>query len=106
MAGPIIMELRMGLGMRGGGHSEAWIDGLKYLPLEEPTDFVHAAGLYALARKSAIAIRSAMDCLIAALAIRNDAHLLQCDRDFVHLARLAPLKLLDPAAVIRGRLGR
>ena len=54
--------------------------------------FEMAAQLYRTGRKAGITIRSGVDCLIAACALRNDLMVLHIDRDFKHLAQLVPLK--------------
>ncbi len=55
--------------------------------------FEEAAQLYRRCRASGYTIRSSMDCLIAACALRNGIPLLQRDRDFEHIARISPLAL-------------
>src|SRR3982750_2547683 len=54
--------------------------------------FDDAIQLYREARRSAITIRSSIDCLIAICALRNDASVLHKDRDFTHLARITSLR--------------
>lgn len=54
--------------------------------------FVHAAELYRTARRAGLTVRSGVDCLIAACAIRNRLTVLHHDRDFAALARVAPLE--------------
>ena len=50
-----------------------------------------AADLYRRARRSGLTIRSGVDCLIAACAIRHDLTVLHHDRDFGLLARVSTL---------------
>lgn len=59
------------------------------MPLER---FRYAAALYRQCRDAGLTIRSSMDCLIAASAIMNSVQLLHDDRDFDHIAAVAPLK--------------
>lgn len=54
--------------------------------------FEEAAQLYRAARLQGLSIRSGVDALIAACAVRNDLAVLHCDRDFGLLARVSPLK--------------
>jgi predicted nucleic acid-binding protein len=54
--------------------------------------FHEAILLYRAARKSGVTVRSSVDCLIAACAIRHGALVLHRDRDFDHLARISPLQ--------------
>ncbi len=55
--------------------------------------YLEAAGLYRAARRQALTIRSGVDCLIAACALRNDLVVLHSDRDFDFLARVAPIRV-------------
>lgn len=67
--------------------------GLEFLPVEGPADYEGAGELYRLCRKGGETPRKLTDCLIAAVAIRNDAELLCEDADFHAIARHAPLRL-------------
>lgn len=60
-------------------------------PLTE-TVFLEAASLYRSARRQGKTVRSAVDCLIAACAIRNGLEVLHRDRDFPALAEVSALK--------------
>lgn len=62
----------------------------------ESADFAEAAFLYRLCRANGETVRSSVDCLIAAVAIRTDTPVLAFDRDFVALARHTPLELVRP----------
>jgi predicted nucleic acid-binding protein len=68
-------------------------DCLEFLAVEGPTDYGQAAELYRLCRGGGETPRKLTDCLIAAVAIRNDAELLCEDADFSVIARFAPLRL-------------
>ncbi|HEY5710160.1 MAG TPA: PIN domain nuclease [Solirubrobacterales bacterium] len=67
--------------------------GLEFLPVDGPTDYESAAELYRLCRSGGETPRKLTDCLIAAVAIRNDAELLCEDADFLAIARHTPLRL-------------
>ncbi len=54
--------------------------------------FEDAVDLYRDARRRALTIRSSVDCLIAACALRNDLTVLHHDRDFDLLARISSLR--------------
>jgi predicted nucleic acid-binding protein len=56
--------------------------------------FHEAISIYRTARHKGITVRSSVDCLIAACAIRHGATVLHRDRDFDQLARIGPLKSL------------
>jgi predicted nucleic acid-binding protein len=64
-----------------------------FLPVEGPTDYEQAAELYRLCRQGGETPRKLSDCLIAAVAIRNDVELLCEDADFATIARHAPLRI-------------
>ena len=53
--------------------------------------FEDAVGLYRRARAAGLTVRSSVDCLIAACALRNGLTVLHRDRDFGLLARVSPL---------------
>lgn len=54
--------------------------------------FIEAAQLYRTARRAGFTVRSSVDCLIAACAVRHRVGVLHIDRDFDALARIAPLE--------------
>ena len=54
--------------------------------------FDQAADLYRAARRAGVTVRSGVDCLIAACALRHDLDVLHRDRDFDALARVSPLR--------------
>lgn len=66
------------------------------LPIVESplTDHVvmEAVGLYRTARRHGYTIRSGVDCIIAACAVRHDLEVLHRDRDFTALARVSRLR--------------
>jgi predicted nucleic acid-binding protein len=53
--------------------------------------FEDAVGLYRRARAAGFTVRSSVDCLVAACALRNGLTLLHHDRDYDLLARVSPL---------------
>jgi len=67
--------------------------GLRFLPVEGPADYEAAAELYRLCRRGGETPRNLSDCLIAAVAIRNDVELLCEDADFLTIGRHTPLRL-------------
>ena len=67
--------------------------GLEFLAVDGPADYEQAAELYRLCRSHGETPRKLSDCLIAAVAIRNEAALLCEDADFETIARHTPLRL-------------
>jgi predicted nucleic acid-binding protein len=59
--------------------------------------FEQAASLYRAARRSGFTIRTAVDCLVAQIALEHDALLVHNDRDFFALANVAPQLQLYPS---------
>lgn len=60
-------------------------------PLAEDV-FSHAVDLYRGARRGGLTVRSSVDCLIAACAIRNNLEILHLDRDYQALAQVSSLR--------------
>ena len=60
-------------------------------PLSEAV-VLEAVDLYRRARRAGLTVRSGVDCLIAACAIRHDLTVLHKDRDFAALARVSSLR--------------
>ena len=57
---------------------------------------LEAVDLYRRARATGLTVRSSVDCLIAACAIRNDLEVLHRDRDFDLIARFSGLRQRVP----------
>lgn len=63
------------------------------LPAASPGDHELAASLYRRARSTGHTVRSLVDCLVAAAALRVDAEVLAVDRDYEVLASVSELRL-------------
>ena len=91
---PVIQEILQGF--RDERAFRIARDALYYLPVVEsplPVGTVYeAVDLYRTARRHGITIRSSVDCLIGACAIRNDLEVLHHDRDYGLLARVSRLR--------------
>lgn len=70
------------------------------------TVFESAVDIYRRARRAGLTIRSSVDCLVAACAIRHGLTIVHRDRDYGQLARVIPLEHLDitPLLTSRSRL--
>ena len=55
--------------------------------------FDQATDLYRSARRAGLTVRSGVDCLIAACAIRHGLEVLHHDRDFDAVGRISPLRV-------------
>ncbi len=65
-----------------------------YLAQEPHLDAVEAARLYRECRRGGESPRQLTDCLVAAVAIRNNVSVLHCDRDYDVLARHTALQVV------------
>lgn len=63
-----------------------------------PADYEAAAALYRICRRQGETVRKLVDCLIAAVAIREEAPVLHADTDFDVLARHTALEIHTPVA--------
>ena len=91
----IVMEIL------SGARDEAQLADLRLLMARcttlrtESVDYEVAAALFRQCRRNGKTPRKMMDCLIAAVAIRNDVALLHFDQDFVVLAENSSLRLAE-----------
>jgi predicted nucleic acid-binding protein len=69
-----------------------------WLPFRSATDFEAATTIYRTCRVQGVTPRGSLGCMIAAVALRNDAVLLAADRDLVRIAQVMGIRL-DPASV-------
>ena len=60
--------------------------------------FLQAADIYRAARRSGLTVRSEVDCLIAACALRHNLTVLHHDRDFALLQRVCALETREALA--------
>jgi predicted nucleic acid-binding protein len=92
---PVIQEVLQGF--RDERAYQLARDAMYALPIvESPLTsavFDDAVGLYRGARRAGITIRSGVDCLIAACAIRHSLEVLHKDRDYDALARVSHLRI-------------
>ena len=94
MTDVVVMELRAGArSERERAYLRTFISSFDFLAVAGVQDFEHAAELYRACRRNGETVRKMTDCLIAAVAIRNDAPVLHHDADFDVLARYTPLRV-------------
>lgn len=102
---PVIQEILQGV--RDEQAFRVARDSLLAIPcVESPLDqdvFIEAADLYRRVRRAGFTVRSGVDCLIAACAIRNDLMVIHQDRDYSALARVSPLRQRSLAGQHRPR---
>jgi predicted nucleic acid-binding protein len=94
---PVVQEVLQGFDREE--HFRIARDAMWSMPIVESPltgDVVEdAIDLYRRARRAGLTVRSGVDCLIAACAIRHGLTVLHADRDFTHLARVAPFEEID-----------
>ncbi|MBI2161745.1 MAG: PIN domain nuclease [Candidatus Rokubacteria bacterium] len=91
---PIIMELLAGTrSAREHSRLRARLLALPRLSVRGLADFEAAAELYRTCRGRGATVRKLIDCLIAAVAIREHATVLHNDRDFEVIARHTRLRV-------------
>ena len=91
--GPVVMEVLAGA--RSAPHLRQ-LQGLLARATLLPSaaeDFTEAALLYRMCRVNGGTIRSMVDCLIAAVAVRSEVAVLHADRDFEMLETHTPLRV-------------
>ena len=67
------------------------------LGFDEAIDFDGATKIYRRCRQAGVTPRGLIDCMIATVALRNEADLLAADADLVRVARVMGIDL-DPAS--------
>lgn len=91
---PVVQEVLQGF--RDEGAFRRAREAMLALPIvESPIAedlYTDAVDLYRVARRGGRSVRSSVDCLIAACAIRNDLEVVHLDRDFRSLALVSPLR--------------
>jgi predicted nucleic acid-binding protein len=91
---PVIQEVLQGFS-DDVLHKKARTAMLAQRRLDDPLDLSlveEAIGLYRTARRRGLTIRSSVDCLIAATALRHDVEVVHRDRDFAALATVSALR--------------
>lgn len=90
----VLTEVLKGLHEHRAAEIEGRLSRFDMLKVQHMADFRAAAGLYRAARSKGYTIRSTVDCLIAAMCIRENVPLLHDDVDFDRLAEVATLSVV------------
>ena len=91
---PVIQEVLQGFTRESDyrvARDAMWSLPIVELPLGKPV-VEEAIDLYRRARRAGLTVRSGVDCLIAACALRHDLAVLHADRDFSALAKISQLE--------------
>jgi predicted nucleic acid-binding protein len=91
----VVLELLSGSRPERAESEQRMLQTVGFLPQHPRDDAVHAAELFRFCRSRGVTIRSLNDCVVAAVAIRNDVPVLHADADFDHLARLTRLQVVS-----------
>jgi predicted nucleic acid-binding protein len=87
---PVLLELRVGArGAAAARRTEAIVGRAALLDVDVDIDFDVAGDLYHAVLATGHTVRSVVDCLIAAVAIRTEAVLVHRDRDFDRISAVA-----------------
>jgi predicted nucleic acid-binding protein len=93
---PVVMELLAGCATeRAALDIQHLLARFEILEVEGLADFEDAALIQRTCRRNGETVRSMIDCLIAAIALRERRPLLAVDRDFEVIARHVGLHLVD-----------
>lgn len=93
---PVLMELLAGCATEESATAiQRLLARFELLPVEGLADFEDAALIQRICRRSGETVRSMIDCLVAAVALREGRPLLARDRDFGVIARCVALDLVD-----------
>ena len=95
----VTTELLRGMGDEtAAGQLNAALSKLRQAPPLQIDDWHASAQIYRRCRTAGLTVRSPMDCLIAAHAMRLQVSVLATDRDFHAMASCVPLTLCSAAA--------
>lgn len=93
---PVVMEVLMGAPRGLEARTRNVLARFRQIDVEPHRDYAAAVDLYRAVLLTGHTVRSSVDCLIAAVALRSGAVLVHRDRDFRRLAAVAPdLQCLD-----------
>lgn len=91
---PVVMELLAGADTATRADAlERLTNGLPVLGVEPALDFRQAAQVHLAVRRTGRTVRSLVDCLIAAVAMRHDVAVLHKDADYTAIAACLPLRI-------------
>lgn len=90
---PIILEVMAGARAAAVSRTQRVLESQHTAALSPRHDWLAAAAIYRMLRRHGISIRSQMDALIAAVAIRLDVEVLHSDRDFAAIEQHTRLRI-------------
>ena len=94
MLDPILLEVTAGARREVVARTQRLLEAQQLEVLSPRLDWLDAATIYRELRWRGVTLRSQIDALISAAAIRLDLPVLHHDRDFGHIARHTALQLV------------
>lgn len=94
MTDPVMLELLAGARPHQIDDLLRLLSEQDYKPVLARLDWLDGAEVYRTCRTLGLSVRSQMDCLMAAVAIRLDVPVLHHDRDFAAIASATALRLV------------
>lgn len=92
---PVLLELTVGAGSQHRAEElRAMLAGGELLAVQGLADWAAASALWRAARARGLTVRSTVDCLIAAVAIRTGTPVLARDRDYDVLSQVSALEVV------------
>ena len=92
---PILLEVMAGARRDNVARTLRLLEAQHLEPMAPRLDWLDGATVYRELRQRGVTVRSPVDALIAAVAIRLDLPVLHRDRDFGAIGRHTPLRLVD-----------
>lgn len=96
MVDPILLEVMAGARQDAVARTQRLLEAQHLEALSPKLDWLNAATIYRQLKWRGITIRSQIDALIAAAAIRLDLPVLHRHRDFAHIAQHTALQIVEP----------
>ena len=92
---PILLEVMAGARRDDVARTQRLLEAQHLEPLAPRLDWLDGATIYRSLRQRGVTVRSPVDALIAAVAIRLDLPVLHRDRDFGAIAGHTPLRVVE-----------
>ncbi|MBN4047583.1 PIN domain nuclease [Acidimicrobiaceae bacterium AH-315-P05] len=92
---PILLEVMSGARADAVNQTQRLLEAQHLEALFPKLDWIDAASIYRELRWRGVSIRSQIDVLVAAVAIRLDVPILHRDRDYEHIAQHTALRTIE-----------
>ncbi len=92
---PVVLEVMSGARRDAIGSTRRLLEAQRFEPLASRLDWLDAAEIYRELRTLGVTVRSLVDVLISAVAIRLELPVLHHDRDFENIAEHTRLEVVD-----------